>query len=112
MACCDWLLNHINTRQEKKHPYKILIISRDQLSSQQLIDEIKRSSIYEYTQTLLDHYTKSQLLKHDIIIIIGAIDSDILQTIFDDARLSGKKFFHIAEGFFIDDIIYQTASIG
>ncbi len=111
MLWCDAILNRINRLLEKKYPYRILIISRDQLSFQQLIDEIKRSSIYEYTQTLLDHYTKSQLLKHDMIIIVGTIDSEKLQIIFDDARLSGKKFFHIAEGFFIDDIIYQTASI-
>lgn len=112
LSTIDGIINTCNKRREQKHPYKILLLCSDMITAQYVIDEMKRSSIYEYNPVLLDHYTKSQLIKHDIIIVLWNIDLPFLQEVFDHARLENKQFFHIAEWFFIDDIVYHATTIG
>lgn len=47
-----------------------------------------------------------------MVVALGHFDNMFLQEVFDYLRLENKKFYHVVEGFFLEDLVYQPERIG
>jgi hypothetical protein len=104
------IINRYNFILEKRSPYKVLILHNDDAYLAKILDVLKSRPIYEAHGILFSEISPALIKKYDIILLLGTTDKELLQSIFDSVRLAGKRFFHISEGHFIEDVVYHTES--
>ena len=54
---------------------------------------------------------KINMKDYKIIIAIGNFERKFLQNLFDTIRLSDTRFFHVSEGYFLEDVVYTPENI-
>lgn len=92
---------------EKRNPTKLLFIYRDENEFAHVEHSVVFNRYMQVESLHVDDFVAEKVDDFDHIIIVGGFPSHILQEMFDAARLAGKRFFHIAEGFFLEDVIYE-----
>ena len=46
-----------------------------------------------------------------MVVAVGSFEKRILQNIFEKVRFTDTRFYHISEGFFLDDVVYAPENI-
>jgi hypothetical protein len=51
------------------------------------------------------------LSEYSIAVVVGNVKQEILQKIFEKIRFYDTRFFHVSEGFFLEDVVYKPEKI-
>lgn len=120
MTIRDRRRNSLNTWLEKRKPYGILLITKNEDIEKYVKNALELYDIYkvEYEQSAWElneeHMRVSQerMRWHDIVIVAGTFAPDILQYYADSARLHGVLFYHLSSHHLLEDLIAQPQRLG
>jgi hypothetical protein len=107
----DQIWHAIEWKLQRKMGKKILIISNNMLDCGEVIDKIKQnfSSPTEFVEGKdLEHINLAQ---YAMTVALGNFDKEGLQLIFERIRFYDTRFFHISEGYFLEDVVYKPEKI-
>lgn len=107
----DQIWRAIEYRMQQKLGKKILIISSDDLQ-----DEESLQTIRENFSLPTDYISPTQLEKvdfkgYEMCVAVGRFDKPLLQQVFEQTRMNETRFFHISEGYFLEDVVYTPELI-
>ena len=51
------------------------------------------------------------LSEYSIAVVVGNVKQETLQKIFEKIRFYDTRFFHVSEGFFLEDVVYKPEKI-
>ncbi len=113
----DIFYNKLIRHLQNSEPYEVLVIYKNQNDFDELLENFEKYDNYELeglelkdtklTQKLLD-----KLEGKSIAVLLGSYDRGFMQEVLDYCRLEWKKFYHIFESFFLEDLVYQTERFG
>lgn len=107
----EWWMIYYEQEIEKKDPTTMLFVYVDKKEYESVQEEMLVKKYSKIDAVNLHSFDKWAISNYDNIIVIGSIEKDRLQEIYDVARIAWKKFFHIAQGFFLEDVIYTPEKI-
>ena len=107
----DQIWYRIDYKIQDKIGRKILIISNNMLDSLGIIEKIKQNftSPTEFIES--KDLDSVDLSHYAITVALGTFDKETLQTIFERIRFYDTRFFHISEGYFLEDVVYKPEKI-
>ena len=100
--------------EAKKHrnsDFKILIVSNDITNSYEAVKKIKKGFSFKSELIELKDLKNINLEKYIMVIAVWNFEKAILQKLFEKIRLSDTRFFHISEGYFLEDVVYTPEKI-
>ena len=102
----DFFINLINSKLERKKPYKIGIYKW------KFLEEIK-SKFKSYNIYKINGFeNKNEIWDFNIIFLVWDISSEEIEDIMDEARLKWIEVYHIPDVNFMEDILYHQERIG
>lgn len=108
----DWLRLWGERRMYKRHHLRALLVYQDE-REYALIRPRINDNMYTHVDVRQRQYLSlSSLASYDHIILIGVYEKEDLQVLYDKARLAGRRFFHIAQQFFLEDVLYRSDRLG
>ncbi|MDD3263032.1 MAG: exopolysaccharide biosynthesis polyprenyl glycosylphosphotransferase [Candidatus Absconditabacteria bacterium] len=107
----DQIRNYIESKFNQKSDRKIIIIGSDILGSYKAIENIKSGFSYKTEFIRAKNLKDVELDKYFIAIAVGSFEKELLQEIFEKTRFSYTRFYHISEGFFLEDVVYSPEAI-
>ncbi|MDD2537102.1 MAG: sugar transferase [Candidatus Absconditabacteria bacterium] len=107
----DQIWYRIDFKLQKKVGKKILIISNNMIDSYEIIEKIKEnfSSPTEFVES--KDLDAVDFANYSMTVALGTFDKDTLQTVFERIRFYETRFFHISEGYFLEDVVYKPEKI-
>lgn len=106
----DLMRNQLEKRSLSRSKKKILIISDDKEKAEEVVEKLKYSDRQAEIITTKKWNTIDKNNYHTTL-AIGSIQPHMLQNIMDSIRLSSSRFLHVAEGYFLEDIVYTTETL-
>ncbi len=112
MLVLDLIRNNREQRLIHRHSKQYLIIAEDQDNAEQILQQmnINTEDAEIITPKQRSKYKDNE--DYHTTIAIGTFDKDLLQDIMDSIRLMSSRFFHVAEWYFLEDIVYQSEALG
>jgi exopolysaccharide biosynthesis polyprenyl glycosylphosphotransferase len=110
IASFDRWRNHIEKRFLRRSPKKILLISDNREKAEEIIEKLQYHDRDAEIITIKNRDKHNHNSYHTIL-AIGIIQPRILQNIMDTIRLSKSRFLHLAEWYFLEDIVYTTETL-
>ncbi len=107
----DQIRNYLESRIDRNSDKKIMIIGSDTLSSYKAIEEIKNGFSFKTEFVSGKEMKDIDLHKYIMVIAVGSFDKECLQDIFEKTRFSSTRFYHISEGYFLEDVVYAPEAI-
>ncbi|MFA7717454.1 MAG: exopolysaccharide biosynthesis polyprenyl glycosylphosphotransferase [Candidatus Absconditabacterales bacterium] len=109
----DQIWNYLETKKHRESESKILIIGSDTLESYKAIEKIKNGFSFKTEFVgLVDLYKmKVDMKDYLMVVAVGSFEKKALQDIFEKIRFSDTRFYHISEGFFLEDVVYTPENI-
>ncbi|NOZ44078.1 MAG: hypothetical protein GXP45_02880 [bacterium] len=107
----DQVWNFLEAKSHRNSEYKILIIANDIKKSYEAIEKIKRGFAFKSELAEMRDLENIQFEKYIIVIAVGNFSKETLQSLFEKIRLSNIRFFHISEGYFLEDVVYTPENI-
>ena len=106
----DVLRNTFEKRSIQRSDKKILILSDDKDKIKEIREKL---DLLDRQADSISSQERSQTdaTQYHTILAVGTIMPKILQNIMDTIRLSKSRFLHIAEWYFLEDIVYTTQTI-
>ena len=108
----DQIWYFLDFRLQKDNWQKILIIADDLDLHPELFEKIKWNFSFP-TETIsskkIDDY---DMKDYSVAIVVGNVGKEVLQKVFEKVRFYDTRFFHISEGFFLEDVVYKPEKIG
>lgn len=108
----DLIRNRREKRLTHRHSRQYLIIADDEENASQILKQmnIGIDDALIVTPKQRDKHRDNQ--NYHTTIAIGTFDKDFLQEVMDTIRLMSTRFFHVAEWYFLEDIVYQSEALG
>ena len=100
-------LEKISIRNNKR---KILIICDDPHKAKHIVHKLNYADQQADVITP-DQRTKKMNNTYHTTLAVGSVSSSLLQDIMDTIRLSNTRFLHIAEWYFLEDVVYSTQTL-
>lgn len=107
----DQIRNKLESIRHKNWKNKILIIWDNSPKSYNAIDKIKQWFSFKTEFVQLDDLKDINISNYFIIIAVGIFPKELLQDIFEKIRFSTTRFYHISEGYFLEDVVYRPENI-
>ena len=98
-------------QQEKKSWKKILIISDETMDSYEILRTIKDNFSLPTEFIRSAEIEETNFWNYEMCVVVWNFKKDKLQTIFEKTRFHDTRFFHISEGFFLEDVVYKPEVI-
>jgi lipopolysaccharide/colanic/teichoic acid biosynthesis glycosyltransferase len=108
----DQLRYIMDFKLQKKAGKKILIVSNNTINSGGVIDTIKQNFSFPTEFTEWKDIESVDLQHYSITVALGNFEKEGLQLMFEKIRFYDTKFFHISEGYFLEDVVYKPEKIG
>lgn len=99
--------HHLQIKQGKK----ILIISNETIDSYEVLKNIKKNFSLPTEFVLPSEFDDQNIQNYEILVAVGNFEKEVLQELFEKVRFHGIRFFHISEGLFLEDVVYQPEMI-
>jgi len=106
----DIIRNYSEKQSLRRSKKKILIISDNREKAEEIVEKLKYNDRQAQIITTKNWKTIDKKNYHTTL-AIGSIQPDMLQNIMDSIRLSSSRFLHVAEGYFLEDIVYTTETL-
>ncbi len=110
IALFDLWRNRLEKRSLRRNPKRILVISNNRTKAEEIIEKLQYNDRDAEIITI-DHREKQNHNDYHTTLAIGIIQPKILQNIMDTIRLSKSRFLHLAEWYFLEDVIYTTETL-
>lgn len=107
----DQIRNYIESRIHKKSDRKIIIIWSDTLWSYKAIEHIKNGFSFKTEFIRVKDLQDISLENYFMVVAVWSFEKELLQNIFEKTRFSYTRFYHISEGFFLEDVVYSPEAI-
>ncbi|AHB41172.1 hypothetical protein P148_SR1C00001G0377 [candidate division SR1 bacterium RAAC1_SR1_1] len=107
----DQIRNYIESRIHKRSDHKIIIVGSDTLESYKAIEHIKNGFSFKTEFIRVKDLPDVELEKYFMVVAVGSFEKELLQHIFEKTRFSYTRFYHISEGFFLEDVVYSPEAI-
>ena len=107
----DQIWNKMESKKHKNGEHKILIIWDNSSKSYDAINKIKEWFSFKSEFIQLDDLNEINIKKYFIIIAVWIFPKEKLQEIFEKIRFSTTRFYHISEGYFLEDVVYKPENI-
>lgn len=98
-------------KQLKKLGKKILIISDETMDSYEILKTIKSNFSLPTEFINSKDIDDTDFWNYEMCVVVGNFKKEKLQDIFEKTRFHDTRFFHISEGFFLEDVVYQPEII-
>ncbi len=107
----DQIWNYMESRKHRDGQNKILIIGSDTMESYKAIEKIKNWFSFKTEYVSIQEAQDIDTKKYLMVIAVGSFSKQELQNIFEKIRFSHTRFYHISEGFFLEDVVYAPENI-
>jgi hypothetical protein len=107
----DQLRYAIEYHMQKKMGKKILIVSNNLLDSGEVITKIQQSFSFPTEFIEQKDVDTIDFSHYSIAVALGNFDREPLQFLFEKIRFYDTRFFHISEGYFLEDVVYKPENI-
>lgn len=107
----DQVWNYMESRRHRESGNKILIVGSDTLESYKAIEKIKSGFSFQTEYVSINELWDTDLNKYFIVVAVGSFPKKDLQNMFEKIRYSHTRFYHISEGFFLEDVVYAPENI-
>lgn len=107
----DQIRNFLEARSHRNSKHKILIIVNDIKQSYEAVEKIKRGFSFKSELLQADEIKDINFKKYLMVVAVGNYEKEMLQKLFEKIRLSDTRFFHISEGYFLEDVVYTPENI-
>jgi len=107
----DQIRNFFEAKKHRNSDFKILIVSNDITNSYEAVEKIKKWFSFKSELIELKDLENINLEKYIMVIAVWNFEKKILQKLFERIRLSDTRFFHISEGYFLEDVVYTPEKI-
>jgi len=107
----DQLWYLIDFRLQKKNGKKILIISDNLNNSSALLDKLKWNFSFPTEAILSEDIDSVNFEDYSMAVVVWNVKQEVLQNIFEKVRFYDTRFFHVSEGFFLEDVVYKPEKI-
>jgi len=107
----DQIWYRLDFKLQKKKWNKVLIISDNLNKSSELLDKLKWNFSFPTEAIVSDDVDSVDLSKYSIAVVVGNVKQEVLQNIFEKIRFYDTRFFHVSEGFFLEDVVYKPEKI-
>lgn len=97
---------------EKRHPSSLLFVYTNHEELDHVQSAMGINFYQRIDQVLVDTFAHTSLDAYDSVILVWSLKKEILQNIFDCVRIAGKRFYHIASNFFLEDVVYSPDRFG
>ena len=98
-------------QQQKKSWKKILIISWETIDTYEILKTIKANFSLQTEFISPDEAEETDFWQYEMCVVVWNFKKDQLQAIFEKTRFFDTRFFHISEGFFLEDVVYKPEII-
>ena len=98
-------------RLQKKSGKKILIVSDNLNNSSALLGKLKWNFSLPTEAILSEDIDSVEMKDYSIAVAVGNLKQEVLQKIFEKIRFYDTRFFHVSEGFFLEDVVYKPEKI-
>lgn len=98
-------------QQQKKSGKKILIISDETMDTYEVLRTIKDNFSLPTEFITSKEVWETEFWNYEMCVVVGNFKKDQLQEIFEKTRFHDTRFFHISEGFFLEDVVYKPEII-
>ena len=107
----DQVWYRLDFKLQKKNWSKVLIISDNLNKSSELLDKLKWNFSLPTEAIVSEDVDGVDLSEYSIAVVVGNVKQEILQKIFEKIRFYDTRFFHVSEGFFLEDVVYKPEKI-
>jgi len=107
----DQLWYRLDFKLQKKNWNKVLIISNNLNDSSALLSKLKWNFSFPTEAIVSEDVDNVDLSEYSIAVVVGNVKQEILQKIFEKIRFYDTRFFHVSEGFFLEDVVYKPEKI-
>ena len=107
----DQIRYRLDFKLQKKWWNKVLIISDNLNKSSELLDKLKWNFSFPTEAIVSDDVDSINLSEYSIAVVVWNVRQEVLQNIFEKIRFYDTRFFHVSEGFFLEDVVYKPEKI-
>ncbi|HRX64041.1 MAG TPA: exopolysaccharide biosynthesis polyprenyl glycosylphosphotransferase [Candidatus Absconditabacterales bacterium] len=107
----DQIWNRLESYRHKNGRNKILIIGDNSDRSYEAIKTIKQGFSFKTEFISAEDIKDVDIKNYFIIVAVGIFPKEYLQKIFEEIRFSTTRFYHISEGYFLEDVVYKPENI-
>lgn len=107
----DQVWYYLDYRIQKSMGKKILIVSNNTIDSYEVINKIKQNFSFPTEFVEWKDIASVDFSSYSISVALGNFDKEHLQEMFDKIRFFETRFFHISEGYFLEDVVYKPEKI-
>ena len=107
----DQIRYAIERKIQKKAGKKILIISNNTIDSGEVIDKINQNFSFPTEFVERKDIESMNFAQYSMTVALGNFEKEGLQIIFEKIRFYETRFFHISEGYFLEDVVYKPEKI-
>ena len=107
----DQIWYRLDFKLQKKKWNKVLIISDNLNKSSELLDKLKWNFSFPTEAIVSEDVDSVDLSEYSIAVVVWNVKQEILQKIFEKVRFYDTRFFHVSEGFFLEDVVYKPEKI-
>ena len=107
----DQIWYRLDYKLQKKKWSKVLIISDNLNKSSELLDKLKWNFSFPTEAIVSEDVDSVDLSEYSIAVVVGNVKQETLQKIFEKIRFYDTRFFHVSEGFFLEDVVYKPEKI-
>lgn len=107
----DQIRNYLESRKHRDGSNKILIIGSDTMESYKAIEKIKNGFSFKTEYVSINEVEWTKLDNYFIVVAVWSFSKQELQNIFEKIRFANTRFYHISEGFFLEDVVYAPENI-
>ncbi len=107
----DQIRNYIESKFHQKSDRKIIIVWSDTLWSYKAIEHIKNGFAYKTEFIRVKDLPDIDLANYFMVVAVWSFEKELLQDVFEKTRFTYTRFYHISEGFFLEDVVYAPEAI-
>ena len=106
----DIIRNFLERKSLRHSKKKILIISNNREKAEEIVEKLKYNDRQAEIITT-ENWKNIDKKNYHTTLAIWSIQPKMLQNIMDSIRLSNSRFLHVAEWYFLEDIVYTTQTL-
>lgn len=102
----DQFWHFLDFKMQQKAGKKILVVSNNLLDNSEIIQTIRQN--FSFPTECVQYQDIDSILRENyaITVAMGTFERQELQQLFDKVRFHTTRFFHISEGYFLEDVVY------
>jgi hypothetical protein len=107
----DQIWYAIDYMLQRRKGKKILIVSHSPLDNGGIIEKIQENFAFPTEFIEWKDVENTDFSHYSMTVALGNFEKEGLQILFEKIRFYDTRFFHISEGYFLEDVVYKAEKI-